>query len=108
MHPIEYDTGFRVGQIPGQRRVFDEAFDFHRDNLESPRNRAYLENLLANKVGFPVRIRFEVAPGNGPPPKEAPRTKQVSTAQRRKLIKSNPVIQAALETFQGTVIDIKE
>ncbi len=87
---------------------FREEFDFHREALESSPKRSYMENLLSNKIGAPVRLAFQVkspAPGtNEPPPPDRSRP----AAKKGSLIRDNPLVEAALDKFDGTVIDIKE
>lgn len=87
---------------------FAEKFDFHKNSLESAPNRAYLENLLANKLGFPVKIKFAMAPVSAPEPSGPSGPKVPSSSGKRKLVQDNPVIQAALDTLDATVVDIKE
>ena len=86
---------------------FAEIFDFHKNSLESARNLAYLENLLSNKLGFPVKIKFTVAPAGLSKPEELPASKPVPAPDKKKLIQDNPVIQAALDTLDGTVLEIR-
>ena len=87
---------------------FAEKFDFHKKSLESAPNLAYLENLLANKLGFPVKIKFTVAAAEIPAPGTNSEQKPAASPGRKKLIQNNPVIQAALDTLDGTVVDIKD
>lgn len=89
---------------------FQEEFDFHREALESSPKRAYMENLLSNKVGYPVRFAFQVrsdsSPGEGDAPPAPPGPAKPS-GSKRSLIRDNPLIESALEKFDGTVIDVK-
>ena len=87
---------------------FDEEYSFQRDSLESPAKVSYLENLLKNKLGVPVKLKFVVASGSGSglcprSPEDAP-----SPQAKRKIVKQNPVVKAAIEMFDATVVDIKE
>ena len=85
---------------------FAEKFDFHKDSLESPSNLAYLENLLASKLGFAVKIKFTVAASGTPVPEARPASNPAPG--KKKLVQNSPVIQAALDALDGTVIDIKD
>ncbi len=85
---------------------FDPEYAFQRESLDSPNKIAYLENLLKNKLGSPVKLKLIVgaAPSGcarnpaEPPPGPA----------KKKLVKGNPMVKAAIEIFDATVVDIKE
>jgi len=87
---------------------FGEEFDFNREHLESPPHLAYLENLLKNKLGFSVKMKFVVNPGRIPGPDKTPAQKVDSGKAKKKLIKQNPLVEKAIELFDGTIINIKE
>ena len=85
---------------------FDPEYAFQRESLDSPNKIAYLENLLKNKLGAAVKLKLTIgaAPSGcargpaEPPPGPA----------KKKLIKGNPMVKAAIEIFDATVVDIKE
>ncbi len=86
---------------------FQEEFDFHREALESSPQRSYMENLLANKIGVQVRLEFRVRSGG--PIGEEPSPSPSPPAQKKgSLVRGNPVIEAALDKFDGRVVDVKE
>ncbi len=87
---------------------FDEEFDFHREALESPEKLAYLENLLKNKLGFPVKLKFIVISGKVSSPKEEYGAKEPTSREKKQIVKKNPLIESAIEMFDGTIVDIKE
>jgi DNA polymerase III subunit gamma/tau len=87
---------------------FQEEFDFHREALESSPKRSYMENLLSNKVGFTVRLAFQVRSGGPSREEESPPSAPRPSRKKSSLIRENPLIESALEKFDGTVIDIKE
>ncbi|MDP8235692.1 MAG: DNA polymerase III subunit gamma/tau [Candidatus Erginobacter occultus] len=87
--------------------TFREEFDFHREALEDSPKRSYMENLLSNKVGLPVRLAFQVETG-GPAPQDRPLPASTPPPRKGSLIRDNPLIEAALDKFDGTVIDVKE
>jgi len=85
---------------------FNEEFDFQREALESSPKRSYMENLLTNKLGFPVKLAFTVrADGNKHHrvEKDAP-----SSPAKKTVVRKNPLIKSAIEIFDGTIVDIKE
>lgn len=86
---------------------FQEEFDFHRETLESSPKRVFMETLLSNKVGVPVRLAFRVRSGASGREEESPLTPPRPARKKSSLIRETPLIEKALETFDGTIIDIK-
>jgi DNA polymerase III subunit gamma/tau len=104
---------YLVQGVPGEIEdgvvtvTFQEEFDFHREALEDSPKRSYMENLLSNKVGLPVRLAFRVE-NRGPASRDRPPPSPTPPPRKGSLIRDNPLIEAALEKFDGTVIDVKE
>ncbi len=86
---------------------FKEDFDFHREALESPPKRSYMETLLKNKLGFPVRLAFAVR-GSTSARKKPPEAPGSSREKKKTIIRENPVIESTLEMFDGSILDVKE
>jgi len=87
---------------------FQEEFDFHRDALESSPKRTYMENLLSNKIGFPVRLSFQVRSNDQGRERRAEQPPSRPSRKKGSLIRENPLIESALDKFDGTILDIKE
>ncbi|MFH1038022.1 MAG: DNA polymerase III subunit gamma/tau [PVC group bacterium] len=86
---------------------FNEEFDFHREALESPPKRSYMETLLKNKLGFPVRLAFAVRADNSSS-REPVETPPSSPEKKKTIIRENPLIESALEMFDGSILEVKE
>ena len=86
---------------------FDEEFDFHRDALESSPKRSYMETLLKNKLGFPVRLVFTVRSDKSNTPYQK-REESPPHGREKALTRENPLIETAIELFDATIKDIKE
>jgi DNA polymerase-3 subunit gamma/tau len=87
---------------------FDPEYAFQRESLDSPNKIVFLENLLKNKLGSPVKIKLVVV--SGAQPADCPRDsgEPPSGTTKKKFIKGNPMVKAAIEMFDATVVDIKE
>ncbi len=86
---------------------FQEEFDFHRETVESSPKRAFMETLLSNKVGVPVRLAFRVRAGSSGREEEPPPPPPRPARKKSSLIRETPLIEKALDKFDGTIIDIK-
>lgn len=86
---------------------FDEEFDFHREALEAPKKQAYMETLLTNKLGFPLKLKFVVRKGTGENP-DKKKSELPTLAKKKSLIRDNPIIESAIEIFDATIEDVKE
>jgi hypothetical protein len=65
-----------------------------------------LESALAEVVGEPVRIEFrEASEAHSSSP--APAATQIPQAQLKKQVASHPVVKAAIELFDGTVVAVE-
>lgn len=85
---------------------FNEEFDFHREALEAPEKKAYMETLLTNKLGSPVKLNFVIRKGQNKPldqDRENP-----PTPAKKSLIRNNPTIESAIEIFEATIEDVRE
>ncbi len=87
--------------------VFDQTHDFHREALEEPKVKQFMEALLGGKLGAPVRLKFTVeeaaarqeapagasggakAPGKGPDPRR------------------DPAVNRVIDHFKGTVVRVE-
>ncbi len=87
---------------------FQEEFDFHRETLESSPKRSYMDNLLSQEVGTRVRLAFQAkSPASGPK-ESTPPTQQHPPAKKGSLIRDNPLVEAVLDKFDGTVVEIND
>lgn len=87
---------------------FQEEFDFHRETLESSPKHAYMDNLLSKKIGVSVRLAFQAkspAPGAI---ESTPPVQQHPTARKGSLIRDNPLVEAVLDKFDGTIVEIND
>ena len=86
---------------------FSEEFDFHREALETPAKKSFMETLLTNKLGIPIKLKFVVRKAaieerdqeQEPPP---------STGKKKSLIRDNPTIESAIEIFDATIEEVRE
>ncbi|MEA1927209.1 MAG: hypothetical protein U9N73_03315, partial [Candidatus Auribacterota bacterium] len=99
--------------VPGEiedgilKVYFKEEFDFHREALESPNKQTFMENLLSNKLGFPVKLQFVLNQRTGEDPGLA-KIPSPSRVKKKSLIRDNPIIEVALEIFDATIEDVRE
>jgi DNA polymerase III subunit gamma/tau len=84
---------------------FAEDRAYHRDSLDHPQHKKLLKNILCERLGADVGIRFDIKKKI-----EKKETVERGSAPRKEIqnLKKNPLIQSALEMFQAQVIDIKK
>lgn len=95
-------TEFKDGRLTV---CFDEGHNFHRDELDSPAHRSVLERILKNKLGFPVKLEFTIAPLNQAC---SPEERQPSRQTKKKILKNHPLVREAMAAFDATIESIKE
>jgi hypothetical protein len=80
---------------------FKAGYTLQKESLERPERRATVERALAQVVGGPVQVQFEVIPG------EETITKKASTVsslrQLRRDIEKHPMVHAAIELFDAEI-----
>jgi len=95
-------AGFEEGVLCVE---FAEDRAYHRDSLDQPQHKKLLKNILCERLGADVGIRFDIKKKI-----EKKETVERGSAPRKEIqnLKKNPLIQSALEMFQAQVIDIKK
>jgi len=86
---------------------FNEEFDFHREALETPAKQSFMETLLTNKLGTPIKLKFvarkapleERGQEQEPPP---------SIGKKKSLIRNNPIIESAIDIFDASIEEVRE
>jgi len=86
---------------------FNEEFDFHREALETPEKQAYMETLLANKLGRPIKLKFVVRRGTGKNQEQEP-SPPPAIAKKKSFIRDNPIIESAIDIFDATIEEVRE
>ena len=77
--------------------------------LESSPKRSYMETLLKNKLGFPVRLVFAVRSEKSESPcQESEAPPPPGPGRKKALIRENPLIETAIELFDATIEDVRE
>jgi DNA polymerase-3 subunit gamma/tau len=84
---------------------FTEDRAYHRDSLDHPPHKKLLKNILCERLGADIGIRFDV---RGKTEKKEAVEKVSAPRKEIQNLKKNPLIQSALEMFQAQVIDIKK
>ena len=74
--------------------------DFHLNHLK--KQERTLQKLFSDASGQPVRLSFRKGEGGGPGPKRA-----VEVNRRRDEAVNHPLVAAAMEIFDGTLVDVK-
>jgi DNA polymerase III subunit gamma/tau len=86
---------------------FNEEFDFHREALETPDKQSFMETLLTNKLGIPIKLKFVVRKAT----RKEPDRKQVpppTTGKNKSLIRNNPIIESAIDIFDASIEEVRE
>ena len=86
---------------------FNEEFDFHREALETPDKQSYMETLLANKLGRPIKLKFVVRKDTGENKQQEP-SPPPPTAKKKSFIRDNPIIESAIDIFDATIEEVRE
>jgi DNA polymerase-3 subunit gamma/tau len=104
---------------------FDPEFAANKSKIDYPRNRKAIEHTIGSLLGQEIKVEFLVldarstlpgdikvdasspAPASAPPP--PPRaSRSIVTAEVKQEWIKNPVVQKALELFNGDIVDIRE
>ncbi len=86
---------------------FNEEFDFHREALETPEKQSYMETLLTNKLGRPIKLKFVVRKNTGENHTQEP-TPPPTAIKKKSLIRDNPIIESAIDIFDATIEEVRE
>jgi len=86
---------------------FNEEFDFHREALETPEKQSYMETLLSNKLGRPIKLKFVVRHDTGKNQEQKPGPPPTK-AKKKSLIRDNPIIESAIDIFDATIEEVRE
>ncbi len=95
-------AGFQEGVLSVE---FAEDRTYHRDSLDQPQHKKLLKNILCERLGADVGIRFDIKKKI-----EAKEAVERDSAPRKEIqnLKKNPLIQSAMDMFQARVIDIRK
>jgi DNA polymerase-3 subunit gamma/tau len=99
---------------------FDPEFAANMERFDQGRNRQALERALGSLLGRQIKVRLQVLDGgssagteeageNATPP-SGPGTKQSGGGRKknRRDLLEDPAVQKTLETFNGSIVDIRE
>jgi DNA polymerase-3 subunit gamma/tau len=95
--------------ISGPNRLaisFPASYTSSRSYCQRPAQRQEIESALAAVVGETVRVEFREASEASAPPAE-PSAQQIPQAQLKKQVATHPLVKAAIELFDGTVVAVE-
>jgi DNA polymerase-3 subunit gamma/tau len=95
--------------ISGPNRLaisFPASYTSSRSYCQRPAQRQEIEAALAAVVGETVRVEFREASEASAPPTESSAT-QIPQAQLKKQVATHPLVKAAIELFDGTVVAVE-
>lgn len=87
--------------------VFDQTYDFHREALEEPKAKQFMETLLGGKMGTPVRLKFTVEESAGRPAAPAGGSVETKAEGKGPDPRRDPAVNRVIDRFNGTVVRVE-
>jgi DNA polymerase-3 subunit gamma/tau len=85
--PVAYEDGCLTV-------CFDRQFTFHRNTVSMEENKTAIEKAIQHSLGFALQLAFLLRDGE--------------KGQAEENLRDHPIVQQALDLFEGNIIEIKE